>query len=195
MIRYRFCLSVLSALAASLVVWLAGMSPAYAQGGEVHSGPHGVESVIEQMREMHEGHEHGHDFEAIEGMGPEAMRRVMNAMLDIGLAMPPMDAHRGREIFVDRGCVVCHQVNGVGGEIGPSLNAADMPVPMNAFEFAARMWRGAEGMIALQQDLLGEQITLTGQDLADLVAFAHDQAEQDKLTDDEIPQKLRELIP
>lgn len=150
--------------------------------------------MLEQMREMHEGHEHGHDFEAIEDMSPEQRRRVMDAMHDIGLAVPPMDAHRGREIFVEKGCIVCHQVNGVGGEIGPSLNAADMPVPMNAFEFSARMWRGADAMIEMQQELFGEQINLTGQDLADLVAFAHDQAEQKELSDSDIPDNFRALI-
>ena len=53
---------------------------------------------------------------------------------------------------------------------------------MNAFEFTARMWRGAEAMTALQEDMLGEVISLDGQNLADLVAFAHDAVEQAKLT-------------
>jgi len=171
-------------------VGLAATLVAFAHGDEEHEG----ETMLEHMREMHEGHQHSHDFEAIEGMSPEQMDRVMHAMRDIGLAVPVMDSHRGHELFVERGCIVCHQVNGVGGEIGPSLNAGDMPVPMNAFEFAARMWRGAGAMIAMQQDLFGDQIDLTGQDLADLVAFAHDETEQRKLSREEIPEKFLELI-
>jgi mono/diheme cytochrome c family protein len=105
-----------------------------------------------------------------------------------------MDSHRGRELFLKKGCVICHSVNNVGGAIGPSLNAADMPEPMNAFEFAARMWRGAPAMAQMQQDLLGEFVSLTGQDLADLVAFAHDETEQRKLKNERIPKPYRELI-
>ncbi len=146
------------------------------------------------MREEHQAHEHGHDFEAIEALSPEDMELLHDALTDFGLAMPPMDPRRGREIFVAEGCIVCHQVNGVGGEIGASLNAADMPVPMNTFEFAARMWRGAAAMIQMQEDLFGDQIDLSGQDLADLVAFAHDEAEQQELSDADIPEKFRELI-
>ena len=108
--------------------------------------------------------------------------------------MPPMDAERGRGVFVQKGCVACHSVNGVGGDLGPALNAADMPSPMNSFEFAARRWRGAGAMIALQEDLLGEAISLDGQDLADLVAFAHDAEEQAKLTEDQIPERFHSLI-
>lgn len=184
----------ISMLAAAALAGATMAQPALGHDDEDHHGAGDVHTMMEQMRHMHEGHEHSHDFEAIEAMGPEEMGRVMDAMMDIGLAVPPMDAHHGHEIFVQKGCVVCHQVNGVGGEVGPSLDAADMPKPMNAFEFAARMWRGAEAMIALQQDLLGEQITLTGQDLADLVAFAHDEAEQKELTVDEIPEKFHEFI-
>jgi len=108
--------------------------------------------------------------------------------------LPPMDSEHGREVFLDKGCIVCHSVNGVGGEIGPSLNAADMPQPMNAFEFAARMWRGAPVMAEMQQDLLGEMINLTGQDLADIVAFTHDEVEQAELSSSQIPDKYRDLI-
>ena len=61
-------------------------------------------------------------------------------------------------------------------------------------EFAARMWRGAAAMTAMQQDMLGEVIPLTGQDLADLIAFAHDAHEQEKLTESQIPEKFHHLL-
>lgn len=150
--------------------------------------------TLEQMREMHRGHKHSHDFESMEKMSPEQRDRVMGLMQDIGLAMPPMDAERGRHVFLEKGCIACHSVHGVGGDVGPALNAADMPRPMNAFEFAARMWRGAQAMTALQQELLGQVISLDGQDLADLVAFAHDADEQARLTKDQIPERFHALI-
>ena len=34
---------------------------------------------------------------------------------------------------------------------------------MNSFEFVARMWRGARAMTELQEELLGEVISLDGQ--------------------------------
>lgn len=149
---------------------------------------------LEQMREMHRQHQHQHDFAMIQRLSSEERERLFGLMQEIGVALPPMDPARGRRLFVEKGCVVCHSVNGVGGELGPPLNAGEMPRPMNAFEFAARMWRGAPAMTALQQQMLGDVISLDGQDLADLVAFAHDEDEQAKLDESDIPPEYRELI-
>jgi mono/diheme cytochrome c family protein len=107
--------------------------------------------------------------------------------------MPPMDSHRGREIFLNKGCVVCHAVNGVGGEVGPSFDAADMPRSMNAFEFAARMWRSAPAMALMLEEELGGFIDLTGEELADLIAFVHDANEQQELTADQIPDRFHSM--
>jgi hypothetical protein len=187
-------ISIAGSAFAVLALSLIGLS-SYAWGDAGHDDD-SVEPkhMMEQMREMHRGHEHGHDFEAMEEMSPEEMRHMMESMWEVGLALPPMDSHRGRMLFLQKGCVICHAVNGVGGEIGPSLNATDMPEPMNVFEFAARMWRGASAMVQLQDDLLGEVISLSGQDLADLVAFAHDESEQRKLDAAQIPDRFRPLI-
>ena len=161
--------------------------------GHTHE-PSDQQEMLERMKQLHRDHHHGHDFEAMDQVSAEDMRRMMALMMDIGLALPPMDSHRGRELFLDKGCIVCHAVNNVGGAVGPALDAADMPEPMNAFEFAARMWRGAPAMTQMQQDLLGEVIDLSGQDLADLVAFAHDEGEQRELSSEQIPERYRPLI-
>ena len=158
------------ATAAGTIIVAASL--AWAHSDQETPAGHGHHDVIEQMREAHADHDHHHDFEAMEAMSPEEMARVMDAMLDVGLAMRPMDPAHGRHLFVDKGCIVCHSAGGVGGEIGPSLNAEDMPKPMNVFEFAARMWHGAEAMAAMQRQLFGEQTRLTGQELADIIAFA-----------------------
>lgn len=150
--------------------------------------------MLNQMKEEHLGHEHGHDFEAMENVSTEEMTRLMGLMMDVGLVVPPMDVDRGRDIFLNKGCVVCHSVNDVGGILGPPLDAADMPRPMNAFEFAARMWRGAPAMALLQEDILGEIVALDGQDLADLIAFAHDEVAQAELSTDQILERFRDLI-
>lgn len=184
----------LSAVFCALVLWGAATSqPAQADAGHSHKAAVD-QKTMEEMMDIHRGHEHEHDFEALKDVSPEDVQRVARFMMDIGLALPPMDSRRGREIFLKKGCVVCHAVNGVGGSVGPSLNAKDMPAPMNAFAFAARMWRGAPAMVQLQQDLLGEIIELNGQELADIIAFAHDGAEQENLRDKDIPAKYRDRV-
>ncbi len=178
-------------IAAAAVVLASGGYYALADAGHSHEAQR---KMLEQMQEQHRGHDHGHDFQAMDEVSRKDMHRTIDLMTDLGLVLPPMDSERGRRIFFDRGCIVCHSVNGVGGEIGPSLNAADMPHPMNAFDFAARMWRGAPVMAEMQEDLIGEMITLTGQDLADIVAFTHDEAEQMHVSTGQIPERYRALI-
>ena len=190
--------TVVCVLAAMLGLALADgarRTPAWADDGHAHAGaPVDEQQMLEQMKKMHGGHEHAHDFAAMEALSHQEMGRIMGLMMDIGLALPPMDSKRGCTLFVDKGCVVCHVVNGVGGEVGPSLDAADLPPTMNAFEFSARMWRGAPAMVQMQEDLMGGAISLTGEELADLVAFAHDEAEQKELTAAQIPERYRKLI-
>lgn len=111
-----------------------------------------------------------------------------------GLMMPSMDAARGRLLFASKGCVVCHAINKVGGEDAPPFDASTMVLPMNAFEFAARMWDGAEAMVALQREELGEPIQLTGQELADIIGFVHHAEEQKKFSDADIPPGIMKLM-
>lgn len=111
-------------------------------------------------------------------------------MLDI----PDLDPARGRKLFASKGCVMCHSVNGVGGEHAPPLDASTMDRGMNPFEFAAKMWRGAEAMIVLQRDELGEQIEFTGDELADIIAFTHHPAEQKKFSKHDIPHRMQDLM-
>ena len=186
-------------VSAIAVVFALSGGSAWAGAGEAGHGHEakspGDHNAVEQMRQMHKEHEHGHDFEAMEHMSPAEIDRMMALMADIGVALPPLSSERGRTVFLEKGCVACHAVNGVGGDVGPAFDAAEMPKPMNAFEFAARMWRGASAMIAMQEDeQFGGQIELSGQELADLVAFAHDEKEQSHLTADQIPEKFRSMI-
>jgi len=115
-------------------------------------------------------------------------------MMASGLMMPEMNAVEGRRLFAEKGCVVCHSVNGVGGTDAPMLDAEFMDTPMNPFEFAARMWRGAEAMVELQRDELGEVIDLNGEELAAIIAFVHDAEEQAKFTEADIPEEIEEMM-
>lgn len=111
-----------------------------------------------------------------------------------GLVLPPMSATNGRFLFGSKACVVCHSVNGIGGEDAPMLNAEFMDQPMNPFDFAAKMWRGAEAMVLLQREELGNVIQMSGQELADITAFVHDRQEQAKFSTADIPEDIQELM-
>ena len=115
-------------------------------------------------------------------------------LMENGLKIPAFDPAEGRKLFGSKGCVVCHNINGIGGEDAPDISAEHMEKPMNAFDFAARMWKGAPAMIAMQEDELGEQIELTGDELAALIAFAHDPAEQAKFSEADISANILELL-
>ncbi len=115
-------------------------------------------------------------------------------MMSPGLLMPIMDAARGRKLFASKGCVVCHAVNGVGGKDAPPLDASTMQPMMNPFDFAAGMWRGAEAMVIMQREELGAQIQLTGDELADIIAFVHHAEEQREFSEDDIPADIKALM-
>lgn len=105
---------------------------------------------------------------------------------------PTPNARRGRIMFVSRGCVICHQVNGVGGKAAPALDAPAELKNFDPLEFSARMWRGAPAMTALQSVELGYVIQLDAQDIADLAAFASTTEEQSLLTLETVPETLRD---
>jgi len=111
-----------------------------------------------------------------------------------GLVLPRMDSELGRELFASKGCAVCHSVNGIGGEDATPLDAKYMDIPMNPFEFAARMWRGAEAMVYMQREELGDVIVLNGNELAAIIAFVHDAEEQAKYSEADWPDEISDLI-
>lgn len=104
------------------------------------------------------------------------------------------NAEAGRASFVEIGCVMCHSVNGVGGKAAPALDAEVGGPNIDPLDFAARMWSGAPAMIELQSLELGYAVSVTGQNIADLAAFASSVEEQKKLTADQIPAEMRDSL-
>jgi len=98
----------------------------------------------------------------------------------------PGDPERGRQLFVTKGCVTCHAVNGVGGKAGTALDARGNG-PLDPVDFAAWMWKGAPAMVELQSLELGYTIDLSGSDIRHLAAFAGDKNAQAAFSLDEIP--------
>jgi hypothetical protein len=90
--------------------------------------------------------------------------------------------------------VVCHSINGAGGDSGPALDIDPSVRKIDVFGFAARMWKGAEEMVALQVMEVGFTIELNGQQLAHLAHFLHDYEAQKTFGDEDIPAIVRQLL-
>ena len=104
------------------------------------------------------------------------------------------DPDRGRAVFVDKGCVICHSVNGTGGKAATPLDASFGAPAADPVDFAARMWRGAPAMIELQSIELGYTIHLTADEIGALAAFAADRQAQKALTPEALPDSVREGV-
>ena len=120
---------------------------------------------------------------ASEGMGSGAR-----------LVIPLMNPQRGKVLFVSKGCIACHSINGVGGHDAPSMDAHRNMGLVNPFDFAARLWNHAPAMIAAQEEAIGEQIYFTGDELADIIAFVHNDEAQHQFTEADLTLKARELM-
>jgi len=110
------------------------------------------------------------------------------------LVMPRMNAARGRVYFATRACVVCHKVNGIGGDLAPALDLNTRGKEIDLFTFITNMWRGARSMVALQDSLFGESIDLAPDELADIIAFVHDAEERKKFSENDIPKFIRDFM-
>lgn len=126
--------------------------------------------------------------------GTQGGQTMRQHMLSPGIMMPSMDAANGRKLFASKGCVVCHAVNGIGGTDAAPLDATTMSEMTNPFDFVANMWRGAQPMIELQDEEFGGQVEFTGQELADIIAFLHDPAEQKIFSQADIPPDIQAVI-
>ncbi len=110
------------------------------------------------------------------------------------LVIPIMNPERGKRLFVAKGCVACHAINGVGGHHAPVLDAHTMEGLMNPFDFAAKMWNHAPAMIAAQEDAFGEQVYFTGGELADVIAFVHDDETQHTFGESDLTAAAHEMM-
>ena len=65
---------------------------------------------------------------------------------------------------------------------------------MNPFEFAAKMWAMAPAMIHTKEEALGGQILFTGDALADIVAFVHNDEAQHDFDEINLTPKARKTL-
>lgn len=121
-------------------------------------------------------------IEAATGGGNETARPA--------LLVPVVDPTNGRRLYVTKGCILCHSVNGVGGEAAPPFDAVPGEALIDPFDFMARMWQGAAQMLTLQSMELGYQIELSGDELADIIGFVSNAEAQAGFSLDEVPEAM-----
>jgi mono/diheme cytochrome c family protein len=81
----------------------------------------------------------------------------------------PGDSAAGKRLFTAKRCVVCHQVGGAGGVVGPALDhLAQFRSPLFV---AAAMWNHGPQMAEAMKQRGIERPAFTPQELRDLVAF------------------------
>jgi mono/diheme cytochrome c family protein len=83
----------------------------------------------------------------------------------------PGTPERGQKLFVDKRCVVCHAVAGKGGKVGPDLGTRGHHVSLT--RFAALMWNHGPTMWGLMKERQIEVPRLTGQEMADILAYIY----------------------
>jgi len=75
----------------------------------------------------------------------------------------------GKKLFTGKSCILCHQIAGVGGVLGPNLDAVGQTAaPIN---LAAAMWNHAAAMADSMRTRGIERPTLSASELRDLIAY------------------------
>ncbi len=83
----------------------------------------------------------------------------------------PEDPSRGKQLFVKKGCVKCHDVEGRGSKIGPDLVTKDMGgTPL---DLAARLWNHTPSMVLGMEGTSMVKPALTGQEFNDLSVYLY----------------------
>jgi len=79
------------------------------------------------------------------------------------------DIVAGRVLFAEKHCITCHQVGGVGGIVGPSLDFTSRS--RSPIRLATAMWNHGPEMAESMRARGIQRSTLTGRELVDLYAF------------------------
>jgi mono/diheme cytochrome c family protein len=83
----------------------------------------------------------------------------------------PGTPERGEKLFADKSCATCHAVGGRGGKVGPALGGRAHHVSLT--DFAGLMWNHGPAMWAKMKERGIAVPKLTGQEMADVVAYLY----------------------
>ena len=82
----------------------------------------------------------------------------------------PGTPERGEKLFRDKHCAACHTIGGKGGKVGPELGHAHH---VSLTQFAGLMWNHGPAMWTRMKERGIEVPQLTGQEMADIVAYLY----------------------
>ena len=83
----------------------------------------------------------------------------------------PGTPERGQKLFSEKRCNACHRVGGRGGTVGPDLGRRGHHVSLT--QFAALMWNHGPTMWTRMKERGIQVPRLTGQEMADIVAYLY----------------------
>ncbi len=105
--------------------------------------------------------------------------RFLLVLLPLAVLLPTLEARggerplpdpvEGSRLFVQKGCVVCHAVDGEGGKIGPDLGRVSNGRTL--LGIAAIMWNHSPGMTEWIKEVRATRPKLTPEEMANLFAF------------------------
>jgi len=82
---------------------------------------------------------------------------------------PAQDPLAGSEVFTSKGCIECHAVNGLGGNVGPDL--AYIPRRRSFYELASTLWNHVPLMGEGMEEYGIEHPEMDAHEAADLIGF------------------------
>ncbi len=116
--------------------------------------------MAEKMRELGISHPH---------ISPQETGDLIAFLYTLNYFDPAGNPETGREIFIEKQCVICHQVGGTGGVIGPNLDL--LKQYGSPIYVATAMWNHGPAMAEAMRARGIERPTFKGTELIDLIAY------------------------
>lgn len=85
--------------------------------------------------------------------------------------MMPGSPTSGRRLFIQKGCIGCHSINGRGGKVGPDLSKRDFFKSVT--EIAGSMWNHDPQMWGKMQRRGTGRPVFNGNEMADVIAYLY----------------------
>ena len=100
---------------------------------------------------------------------PADMGSMLSFLYYIGSLDAPGDATSGARVYREKGCGICHAINGKGGKHGPSLDKYSRYA--SPIFLTVGLWNSGKRMAGLMEALKVPRPTFEKNDIADLLAY------------------------
>lgn len=106
------------------------------------------------------------------------------AMGKTEIRMSPGNPSKGKSVFDEKKCQICHSIEKEEEKLGPNLSEIDLKKSVT--EIAGLMWNHSPVMISFMEEESIEWPQFEGKDMADLIAFLYFLGFEDKPGDNKI---------